>query len=104
MFQATDKGIVNEINPIEKMDIKAESEEVFVMNDEEIGNEMNPVEKTDIKAESEEFCHLIDDQGNYDGVMWMIIFADLLRTFCCCFYVSFSVDMFSYSIKYTSLY
>ena len=60
--------MVNEMNSIEKIDIKAESEEFFHMNDEEIVNEINPIVKTDIKAESEEFFHLYNVQGNDDGM------------------------------------
>ena len=103
MFQVTNKGMVNEMNPIEKINIKTESEEFFHINNEEIVNEMNPIENTDIKVESEKFFHVNNVLGNYDGVMWMIIFVNILRIFCCCFYVSFSVDMFSYSIKYSLL-
>ena len=72
------KEIVNEMNPIQKTDIKVESEEFFHMNDEEIVNEINPIQKTDNKAESEEFCRMNDVQGNYDGMTWMIIFVNIL--------------------------
>ena len=80
-----DEDTVNEMNPIEQTDVKVESEEFFHMSNEDIVNEMKPIEQTDIKVKSEEFCLTNDDQGNYDGVMWMIIFVDLLRIFCCCF-------------------
>ena len=103
LFQSTDEEIVSEVNPIKKTDIKVEHEEFCLTNDEEIVNEMNPIENTDIKVESEKFFHVNNVLGNYDGVMWMIIFVNILRIFCCCFYVSFSVDMFSYSIKYSLL-
>ena len=89
MFQATDKGIVNEINPVEKIDIKVESEEFCLTNDEEIVNEMNPTNKMNIKVESEEFCRMNDVQGNYDGVTSLIILVDILCIFYCCFYASF---------------
>ena len=64
--------ISNEMNLIEKTDFKVESEEFSLMNDKEIGNEMNPIEKADFKVEAEEFFFSKDDQGNYDGVMWII--------------------------------
>ena len=81
LFQSADEEIVNERNPIEKMDIKVEPEEFCHTNDEEIVNEMNPIEKMDIKVESEEFGLMNDAQGNHDGVMWLIIYY---------YYISFS--------------
>ena len=84
-----DEEIVNEMNPIEKTVIKAESEEFFHVNDEEIVNDMNAIEKTDIKSESEESRRTNNILGNYDGVTGMIIIVNVLRTFYCCFYVSF---------------
>ena len=83
LFQSADEEIVNEMNPIERTDIKVEPEEFCRTNDEEIVNEMNPIEKTDVKVKSEEFSNANDAQRNYDGVTWMIIFMELLHIFYC---------------------
>ena len=81
MLQSTDEEKVGEINPIEMIDIKVESEEFFHTDDEEIVDEINPIEQTNIKVEPEE-CFLMNDvKGNYDGETWMIIFVDLLSIF-----------------------
>ena len=79
IFFTNDEKIVNEINPIKDMYFKVKSEEFCLTDDEEITHEMNPGEKMDIKVESKEFCLTNDDQGNYYGVMWMIIYYDCIK-------------------------
>ena len=79
---------------------------LFQASDDKIAMEQNLVGEEDIKVDSEEFCDANEDQANYDGMRWIIIYSTIVLLMHRCYWCFYNLfhDYIHFSIKYRSLY